>query len=355
MAKEEFLSVGGQAIVEGVMMRSPKYFAVACRAPNKELVVKAEPIEKTWIGRQKWLKVPFLRGSWALLDSMSLGIRAMRFASNVQLAPEYQPEGVQVVKNAETLTAQEQVKDAVVVKSEYSPEAGEKSNAIPDKLVDKRIQDGLVFGAIIFSLIFGIVFFKVIPQAIGTSLEHKANFSDRMTNTVVELIKAVFFMGYLWAISFNPAIKEVYRYHGAEHKAINTLEAEQELTMENCRAQTRLHPRCGTSFAIIVLLLGFVVYSQLPRVGKAGGFLGELFGNVGLHLAVLPLIAGAAYELLRFAGKFRDNSAIMVMFKPGLWTQLITTQEPRDDQIEVALASLKACLDGEESLKEAKA
>ena len=325
------------------MMRSPKYFAVACRAPNKELVIQAEPIEKTWIGKQKWLKLPFLRGSWALLDSMTLGIRAMRFASNIQLAPEYQPVDAEAIAKVEELMDESgdtmPVTKEVVVQLEIS--------------TNKKIQEGLVYGAIIFSLAFGVFFFKVVPQAIGTFLEMKRGFSDRQTNTVVEFIKAFFFLGYLYAISFAPSVKEVFRYHGAEHKAINTWEADEELTMENCQKQTRLHPRCGTSFAIIVLLLGFVVYSQLPRVGK-GTYLGELFGNVGLHLLILPLIAGVAYELLRFAGKYRHNKAIMVLFLPGLWTQYITTAEPRDDQIEVALASLKACLDGEDTLKEVK-
>lgn len=328
------------------MMRSPKYFAVACRAPNKELIVQAEPIEKTWIGKQKWLKVPFLRGTWALLDSMSLGIRAMRFASDVQLAPQYQPEGQEPEGSpTEVAVAKAHLaeSDAEVVGSQFKP----------PEAPSKKIQDGVVFGAIIFSLIFGIIIFKGIPQALGTYFRNTRGLTDFKTNLIIESIKAVFFIGYMMAIGQMPAIKEVFRYHGAEHKAINTLEADLPLTMENCRAQTRLHPRCGTSFAIIVIILGFFVFPFVPRILK-GNAIVEGLANLGLHIAILPLIAGVAYELLRFAGKFRDNSAIMVLFKPGLWTQLITTQEPRDDQIEVALASLKACLEGEESMKEVK-
>lgn len=328
MSKDEFLSVGGQAIIEGVMMRSPKYFAVACRAPNGELVVKAEPLEKTWIGRQKWLKTPFLRGSWALLDAMTLGTRAMRFASDVQLATEYQPE----------------------------PKESESTSEKPAKEIPAKIQDGVITGAIIFSLLFGIFIFKGLPQVGGSILNNKFHLSDRQTNLSIEVIKFVFFIGYLAAISQIAQVKEVFKYHGAEHKAINTWEAEKELTLENCRAQTRLHPRCGTSFAIIVLLLGFLVFPFIPRFEAhftqfKGNIIMMSLGNLAYHVAILPLIAGVAYELLRFAGKFRDSSAVMLMFKPGLWTQLITTKEPDDRQIEVALESLKACLAGEETLK----
>ena len=323
------------------MMRSPKYFAVACRAPNKELIVQAEPIEKTWIGRQKWLKLPFLRGSWALLDAMALGTRAMKFASNVQLAPEYQPVDPAAVAKVEEELGVETVTKQEVVEKEVS--------------TAKKIQEGVVLTTMIISLVFGLVAFKFLPQALGTFLREKQHFGDIKTNAIIETIHAVLFIGYLVVIGQLPMVKEVFRYHGAEHKAINAWEAELPLTMENCKAQTRLHPRCGTSFAIIVIILEFFVFTFIPRVGKGNGFFIEAISNFALHIAILPLIAGVAYELLRFAGKYRHNKAIMSLFLPGLWTQYITTSEPRDDQIEVALESLKACLAGEEMLKEVKA
>lgn len=307
------------------MMRSPKYFSVACRAPNKELVVKTEPIEKTWIGRQKWLKIPFVRGSWALLDAMTLGIRAMRFASDVQLAPEYQVEGSEEAKEGQGIQ-------------------------------NKKIQEGVITGTIIFSLAFGLFLFKYLPQLGGTTLREKFQLSGQITNLSVEMIKFVFFIGYLLAISQLEGVKEVFKYHGAEHKAINVYERELPLTMENCQAQTRLHPRCGTSFAIIVLILGFFVFPFIPRFEDIWtqfkhNIVLISIGNFVMHVAVLPFIAGIAYELLRFAGKYRDNKVIMSLFVPGLWTQYITTKEPRDDQIEVALESLKACLAEEDRAK----
>ena len=344
MSKEDFLSVGGQAIVEGVMMRSPKYFAIACRAPNKELVVIAEPIEKTWIGRQKWLKVPFLRGSWALLDAMTLGTKAMKFASDIQLSPEYQPL-------EETVTS-----DAADGEAGSDADSGQSAGSEPSpKAMSKKVQDGIVLSTMIVSLAFALFIFKILPQVAGTLLKEKFHWDGRQTNLTVEVIKITFFLGYLFAISRLEGVKEVFRYHGAEHKAINTLEAQLPLTLENCKKQTRLHPRCGTSFAIIVLILGLCLFPFVPRYESLfpqyeGKALFEALGNSVLHISILPFVAGFAYELLRFAGKFRDNSAVMVLFRPGLWTQLITTQEPRDDQIEVALASLEACMTGERSL-----
>ena len=322
MSKGEYLQYGGQAIIEGVMMRSPNYYAVACRAPNKEIVVRAEPLEKTWIGRQKWLKLPFLRGSWALLDAMTLGTRALRYAAEIQTAPEYQ--------------------------------VGNSEAKVENAVKNKKFQEYAVGGAIAFSLIFGLFIFKFVPQLGSTVLQSKYHFSGQVTNGITELIKFLFFLGYLLLISRLKEIQEVFKYHGAEHKAINTLEADQELTMENCEKQTRLHPRCGTSFAMIVLLLGFVVYVFVPRIEAPNVFLTAL-ANFALHVAILPLIAGVAYELLRIAGKFRDESWVMLLFWPGLMTQYITTKEPRPDQIEVALESLKACMAREAEAKAAKA
>ena len=268
----------------------------------------------------------------------------MKFASNVQLAPKYQPVDAAAVSKVEEELSTPTVSKEKVVEMEIS--------------TAKKIQEGVVLTTMIISLVFGLVAFKFLPQALGTFLREKQHFGDIKTNAIIESIHAVLFIGYLVVIGQLPMVKEVFRYHGAEHKAINAWEAELPLTMENCKAQTRLHPRCGTSFAIIVIILEFFVFTFIPRINKGSngaGYVVEALSNFALHIAILPLIAGVAYELLRFAGKFRHNKVVMSLFLPGLWTQYITTSEPRDDQIEVALESLKACLAGEETLKEVKA
>lgn len=323
MPQGEYLQYGGQAIVEGVMMRSPRYFSVACRAPNGEIILRTEEIEKTWIGRQKWLKLPFLRGSLALLDSMALGMRAMRFASNVQMGPEYQP----------------------VIPGDEQPKTSETPAG------KNTIQDITIGVTLLLSLVIGLALFNYLPNTIA-EFTHRAvgNKDDRITNIFAEIVKAILFFGYIGLIGFIPDIREVFKYHGAEHKAINTLEADQPLAMERCLQQTRLHPRCGTSFAIIVLLLGFVVFTFVPRypLGEHTHAFFNITVRFAIELVILPFIAGIAYELLRLAGRFRSKSLIMALFSPGLASQYLTTREPEERHIEVALAALKACLAAEQ-------
>lgn len=317
MPQGEYLQYGGQAIVEGVMMRSPRHFAVACRAPNGEIVSKTEPMEKTWIGRQKWLKLPFLRGSWALLDAMALGIKSLRFASNVQLDPAYAKPG----------------------------------DAESQKPVDKRIQDASVAGAMILGLALGFVLFNFLPNLLAEQTRNAGIRNGTVINLITETVKILFFLGYIYLISLMPEIKRLFMYHGAEHKAINAMEAGQELTLENCRAQTRLHPRCGTSFAIVVLIVSFILFTFVPRypLGENNPMIVNVLVRVGLELLILPLIAGISYEAIRIAGKFRDTRLVNLLFAPGLATQLITTKEPEDDQIEVAILSLKLVIDADQA------
>jgi uncharacterized protein YqhQ len=323
MPQGEYLQYGGQAIFEGVMMRSPRFFSVACRAPNGEIITQTEALEKTWIGRQKWLKFPFLRGSLALLDAMALGIKAMRFASNIQLAPEYQAAPA----------------------AGAAPVAAPVASAGP---TSNRVQDAYVGGAMISGIAMGLLLFVFLPNWLAEMLGH---LDPLQKNLASGIIKIIFFLGYLGGIGQMAAIKDVFRYHGAEHKAINTLEAEQELSLENCKAQTRLHPRCGTSFAVIVLIVGLFVFTFVPRypLGQQTFALFNVLIRVAMEIIILPIIAGISYELLRLAGKFRNQTLVNLAFKPGIWTQFLTTREPNAGQIEVALVALKNVLAAEKA------
>lgn len=319
MPEGDYLQYGGQAVIEGVMMRTPRFFSVACRAPNREIVVRTEPLEKTWIGRQKWLHKPFLRGTWAILDGLTLGTRAMRFASHVQIDPEYQVD-------------------------EQARAEAEQSQSL---------QKAAVAGAVVGGLALGFFIFNAIPNMIAQSTA----LSDTLKNLVTELVKIVFMFGYILAIAQLKEIKEVFKYHGAEHKAINALEAGQELTVDNAAGQTRLHPRCGTSFIVVVLLVSLVVGTLFPR-NPFG--LENKAAIVGVRLLfelflLTPVIAGISYELIRLAGRFRNQAWVNLLFRPGLATQLITTKEPEQGHLEVALAALRAVVDEEERLKAAGA
>lgn len=317
MPKGEYLQYGGQAIIEGVMMRTPRFFSIACRAPNGKIVRITQPLEKTWIGRQRWLMKPFLRGTFAILDGMTLGIKAMRFAGDVQTNAAYAKEGEPV-----------------------------------EKMPSEKVQNAAIAGAMIGGLALGVLVFNVMPNALAESLRAFGVRNGTVINYVSEVIKLVVFIGYLYGISFLKEIRELFRYHGAEHKAINALEREQPLEMEICQSQTRLHPRCGTSFAVIVFLVGFLFMPLVPRypiTGQQGNPFIDVPVRIVLELLILPIIAGVSYELLRLAGRLRDEKWVNVAFKPGLWTQLITTQEPELHHVEVALAALHTVVEAEQN------
>jgi len=399
MPRGEYLQYGGQAIIEGVMMRSPRFFSVACRAPNGEIVLTTEAIEKTWIGRQKWLKLPFLRGSLALLDAMALGIRAMRFAANVQMDPAKQdpnapptPEdtpktpGERIGRGSislviglallvvafrdrlgislpDTLPSSTLVSEllgkVLAAVGAYFAFSGGSSivgafSKKPDGPAknDGKVQDIAIGATMIVSLAFGMFLFNYVPNLVAEYSQRALGTKDfRVINLVAEIVKVIIFLGYIGLIGLMPDVRRVFQYHGAEHKAINTLEAEQTLEMESCQRQTRLHPRCGTSFAMIVLILGLLTFTFVPRypiTGQQGAPLIDVTVRFLIELCILPIIAGVAYELLRLAGKFRNQTIVNLAFKPGIWSQYLTTREPDNDQVEVALAALKAVLAAEE-------
>ncbi|MBS1711925.1 MAG: DUF1385 domain-containing protein [Armatimonadetes bacterium] len=404
MSKEpqaEYLQFGGMAVPEGVMMRSPKFYAVACRAPNGEIIVKTEPLEKTWIGKLEFLKKPFLRGTLALLDTMALGMRAMNFASQVQLDERYlhEDDRAKAREESEAMlkpTAKEYRNLVVatlvlaILSFVFYPfwagltrgEAFDANKMLAPIMVPIAAGICLVFTlfwapikralstneklaigvAVVFSLGFGFVLFKAVPEGSAefvtgyrpSSLGHATYLQGVWTNFVAESLKVVMFVGYLLLIRRIPAILDTFKYHGAEHKAINAIEANVELNEANCLAQTRLHPRCGTNFAIIVVILGFLMSVWIPRYPTLFGY--QVTGGAAvvtrltLELFVLmPVIAGISYEVIRAAGKMKDQKWVGILLKPGLATQLITTEEPEAKHVEVAIRSLKAVLAAEES------
>ena len=341
MTAEAVLQYGGQAVIEGVMMRSKHYFAVACRRPDGQIVVQREEVDKSIIGKLKWLNKPFLRGTLALIDAMALGSRALSFASNVQLQYEQERSGQTAVVVSPTEKAREEIRDSAaslangipLVVSETPPKSG-------------KINDIAIGGSLAFSLMFGVVLFVLIPTLLTDKLGKYfhpimtgASHSDVWRNISDGLIKMAIFFGYIVLISFMGTIRRVFQYHGAEHKAINTLEAGLPLDSRNALAASRIHPRCGTSFIFIVLVVNLIVFAFLPRP--------VWYLRFPLHLAVIPLVAGVAYEIIKFAGKFRRNPLVMAVFAPGMATQYLTTREPDASQIEVALAALHSVMEAE--------
>lgn len=415
-------------------MRSPRFFSVACRAPNGQILVQTEAIEQTWIGKQKWLKYPFLRGSLALLDSMALGSRALRFASNIQLDPAYEkpddsapvadvalPDADRVRRVRSVLTVvqsilflallyalfvairtkpaqplagasatifrhwqwslyflsaslaatllvveilftskvrrEQALLDASAARAQRAS-AGRKGAVVASTVAgpSQAIQSGAIGLTLFVSFLIGLGIFVYLPNLIAEASQRAGGHTNgTRINIVSEVVKVVIFFGYIGLLGTLKDIREIFKYHGAEHKAINTLEADQPLEMSYCLKQTRLHPRCGTSFAIIVLILGLITFTFVPRYPISHGRQGNMFADIAvrvlLELLILPIIAGVAYELLRIAGKFRNQSLLMVLFKPGIWSQYLTTREPDEPQIEVALEALRAVIKAEQAGK----
>jgi uncharacterized protein YqhQ len=294
----ENVNIGGQAVLEGVMMRSPHAFTVAVRKGGKasaEIAVFRQTIKP--IGeRFPLLKNKIVRGSAALFEAMWLGIRALNFSANEALESE----------------------------------DGKKEEIGPWTMA----------GTMILAVAFSLGLFLALPLLITNLLgSHYGSVGKNslLFNLTDGVLRMALFLGYVSGISFMKDIRRVFEYHGAEHKAIAAHEAGIALTVENARPYSRIHPRCGTSFLLIVMALSILLFSIIP-----GSW--PLWAKGLSRIVLLPLIAGLGYEFLKYSAKQCGNPLIKVLMAPGLWLQRITTREPSDDQIEVALKALDEAL-----------
>lgn len=278
---------GGMAVIEGVMMRGPEDTALAVRKPDGSIEIEKEA-NHDLRDRYPFLKWPFIRGTYVLIDSMVVGIKMLNKSANMSLDEE-----------EEELSAREI----------------------------------LVTGILAFVL--AVVLFIVLPTAIVHFA--KQFIGGVLAQNVIEgIIRIIFFLAYVYAISKMKDIERVFMYHGAEHKSINTYEAGDELTVANARRYSTMHPRCGTSFLLIVMVISILVFAMLGD--------GTLFYRVWSRIVVFPVVAGLGYEFIRFSGKYYQNPWARCLISPGLWLQKLTTREPDDDQLEVALAALQQVL-----------
>jgi uncharacterized protein YqhQ len=281
--------VGGQAVLEGVMMRGVSVWAVACRKPEGEIQVTSEPIV-SWAKRSRILRLPVIRGVVALAESLKIGFRALAISANAQLADEEEPQEI----------------------------------------------GGFTWGlTIFFSLVLAVGLFFVIPVG-ATSLIKDWLGSALLFWLVEGVLRTAIFIGYIAAISRLPDLRRVFQYHGAEHKTISCFEAGDELVPANAKRYSRLHPRCGTSFLLIVMVLAIFVFAPIGLPAWYWLVLSRILG--------IPLIAGLSYEVIKWAGKNRNKAWVRAVMWPGLLLQNLTTREPDESQLEVAIRSLKAVL-----------
>jgi uncharacterized protein YqhQ len=288
---------GGQALIEGVMMRGKYAAAVAMRAPDGEIVVHTEPL--TGIYKSKWIKVPFVRGVVALWDALGLGMRFLTMSANLQAGENEKIEGKSLVL---TLAA------------------------------SLLIAAGLFFAA---------------PAFVGHLSERFLGFSHLAGNLVEGLVKLTFMIAYIWGVGRMPEIGRVFAYHGAEHKTINAYEARADLTPENVLRYSLEHPRCGTAFLLTLILISILFFAAL---GPMSGIL-----RIVTRIVFLPLLAGLAYEYIRWTARHLDNPLVRLLIRPNLALQRLTTREPDAPIVEVAIAAFNAMLEQEQALAPAQA
>ncbi|WP_183361093.1 DUF1385 domain-containing protein [Geomonas limicola] len=286
------INIGGQAVLEGVMMRAPRSMAIAVRRPDGEISVKKEvvvPLSE----RFPITKLPIVRGAVAMFSSLLIGIQALNFSANEALAEGEEKEELSNWAMGGTMAA--------------------------------------AFG-------FGILLFFIMPLYLTKLLIPIIGDSNLVFNLVDGLIRVVVFLLYIMGISRMKDIQRVFQYHGAEHKSIFTFEAGEELTVENVRKYSCLHPRCGTSFLLIVMLVSILVFSLIPK-------LWPFYFKAGSRVVLLPIIAGLSYEVLKWTAKHDSHPLVKLVIAPGLCLQRLTTREPDDHQIEVAIRSMSEALE----------
>jgi len=287
--------VGGQAVMEGVMMRAPHSYCVAVRKPSGEIVTEEQAIERV-SEKYPWFKLPVLRGLGMLGQAMTLGYRALKFSANAALDDGTEKDGQKIEVSSWLMTAN-----------------------------------------LVFSLCFFIFLYKFVPLFLATQLGHavprlSGRFATNMTDGVIRM---AIFLAFLYLISRMKEIRRVFEYHGAEHKVVFNFESRKPLTVDNAQKFVTFHPRCGTSFLLVVMVISMIVYALLPFDTFLAKFLGRI--------AMLPVITGLSYELIRFAAK-RQGTVMGLLTAPGLWLQRITTQPPDDTEVGVAIHALEGAM-----------
>ena len=291
------INIGGQAVIEGVMMRAPRSVAIAVRRPSGEIVVKRDmvvPLSE----RYPVVKLPIVRGAVALFSSLITGIKALNFSANEALAED------------------------------------------EDKENKEELSSWAMAGTMAVAFGFGILLFFMLPLYATKLLTQMAVISDNniVFNLVDGVIRVAVFLLYILSISRMKDIQRVFQYHGAEHKSIFAFEAGDELTVANVRGYSRLHPRCGTSFLLIVMLVSIVIFSLIPK-------LWPFYMKAGARVILLPLIAGVSYEFLKWSARNDHSPLVKLIIAPGLALQRLTTREPDDSQLEVAIRSMQEALE----------
>jgi len=302
---QEKMTIGGQAVIEGVMMKSPNFYSVAVKDKNGKVQEKYEKLKPV----PKIFKMFFFRGILNLVNILILGIKTLIWSSNQALDE------------------------------------------------DEKFGTKEVVGMLALSLLLGLAFFVLLPYVITNLIGLKEESNPILFNMVDGVVKIIFFVCYIWAISLMKDVKRLFEYHGAEHKTIFCYENGKELTVKNVKDYSTLHPRCGTSFIFLVFIISIFLFSIIPTIiihfnpnFIKLAFMQRKLILFSLRILVIPIIAGISYEVLKLSARFKENIFAKVIIRPGLWLQKITTREPDEQQMEIAIISFKRVLELEKEL-----
>ena len=293
--------IGGQAVIEGIMMRNRDRYSVGVRKPNKEIDVKVEDY-KSFIKNEKLTRIPFVRGVFNFIDSLVVGMTTLTYSAGFY---------------------EEEEEEKKAKKSREDQEKDEKKEKL------------MMGGTVALSIVLAVLIFMMLPYFLADCLR-KVTDSYWLVAVMEGILRLAIFLGYILLISRMEDIQRVFQYHGAEHKCINCIEHEMELTVENVRKSSRQHKRCGTSFLLIVMVIT-IIFFLFIRVESP-------VLRIVVRLLLIPVIAGVSYEFIRLAGR-SENPIVTALSRPGLWLQKLTTREPDDDMIEVAIAAVEAVFD----------
>ena len=322
-SQEKFKTmIGGQALIEGIMMLGPDKCATVVRT-KEGLKTKVEPRKPA--KKHSVKKIPFLRGIFNFCASMKTGVSALMYSAEF-----FADDG----------------------ETEENPKQSKFDAWLEKKLSSEKAQGVLITIAVIIGIAFSVGLFILLPSLIGTFINNYITDNELIRNLLEGLVRVVIFLTYMFLISRMKDMKRVFAYHGAEHKTIRCYEAKLPLTVENVREQTRLHPRCGTSFLFVVIIISILVFSVAsvllkPITPEFDAVLLNALVRVGLRLLLLPLVVGISYEFNRLVGRF-DNWFTRTLSAPGMWLQYLTTNEPDDSMIEVGIEALSLVLPEEE-------
>ncbi len=340
----KYSGIGGQAVMEGVMMRNGRKYAIAVRKPDHEIEVKVEN-DKASLFDEKWNKVPLVRGVLSFIDSLVLGMSTLMYSASFFEDEEEESQKQRSRKKKKESDAEEDSVNGEEISLAKMEEKKEKAVDPEAQKKQERAEKALMGGTLVFSVVLAVAIFMILPYYLSQAFQRFVTDNANLVAIFEGVLRLVIFIGYILLISRMQDIQRVFMYHGAEHKCINCIEHGLDLTVENVRKCSKEHKRCGTSFMVFVIVLTIILYLFIRVDSHAL--------RIVIRLLLIPVIAGLSYEFIRMAGR-SDNRLIGILSRPGMWMQGLTVKEPDDEMIEVGIASVEAVFDWKPFVEEVR-